>query len=387
LKACEAEQLKKIMSVFFLGHLVGLPTLQSILTKFEILSNSPQIQYKKLCKSLTDHKLRLIFEYIFEQQLSLDLEKLAQKDRSCFSRELVTFVVDESIFKQWLQSQPAESGFGKFFSGQFKASVYGWKILTLGVCVAGVMYPLYFEFVKKEEKAVEVAEKLIKKAGNWLKKMKEAGIQLPRLPLSCDSGYSHPLLAGACVEHDLIYISVPKKSHLFEIDGKKVKLSAWIEKGFIPHEKKHQKAEQDLGEKTAFVKRVRAKYLSQDKEVTLLFFRLNGSGKVSVIYSTDKNIFAKTLRRHWFERTYIEQFFKLLKHVLKIEQARTRSRADFEIKLFRFAFMAWHAQRIVSFIRKKMKGFADKGLIEVQRIPCSDHDFLDLLQKNINPKS
>ncbi|TAF31269.1 MAG: hypothetical protein EAZ67_13125 [Cytophagales bacterium] len=39
----------------------------------------------------------------------------------------------------------------------------------------------------------------------------------------------------------------------------------------------------------------------------MLAFRLNGSNKVSVIYSTSQTIFAKTLRRHWFQRTYIDR--------------------------------------------------------------------------------
>jgi hypothetical protein len=76
LQACQMEQLKKIMTLFFLGQLVGLPTLQSILTKFEIASNGHQIKYKKLCRNLTNNKLRLIFEYIFQHQLKEDLRKL-----------------------------------------------------------------------------------------------------------------------------------------------------------------------------------------------------------------------------------------------------------------------------------------------------------------------
>jgi hypothetical protein len=286
-------------------------------------------------------------------------------------------VLDDSIFKQWLENQEAD--FGKFFSGQFKASVYGWKVLSLGVCIDGVMYPLYFEFVKKEGNAV--AEKLIEKTGLWLKGI---GFQLPRLALSCDSGYSSASLADACEKAALIYISVPKKSHLFEINNQKIKLSTWIEQVFIGAEKEDRSLPE--AEKRAFTMRLRAKYLSQDKEVTLLVFRLNGSGKVSVIYSTEKNIFAKTLRRHWFQRTYIEQFFKIVKHVLKIEQARTRNQSDFEIKLFRFAFLAWHVQKIVGFVRRKIKDFSKKGFIALQRILCSDADFLDLLQDQLGSK-
>ena len=182
-----------------------------------------------------------------------------------------------------------------------------------------------------------------------------------------------------------MYISVPKKNHYFEIKGEKIKLSDWIEEEYLVAEKAHQDQEKDLpeAEKTAFVLRQRAHYCAQNQELTLLAFRLNGSKKVSVIYSPDKNIFAKTLRRHWFQRTYIEQFFKTLKHVLQISEARVRTKADFEAKLLRFAWLAWHTQILVRFLRKKSKDFAGKGFIALQRILNSDPDFLDLLQSHL----
>lgn len=222
------------------------------------------------------------------------------------------------------------------------------------------MYPLYFEFVKKapkHEKAVEVAQKLVKSWADFKTKMQAKDMTFPRLHLSCDSGYSDKALAEVCEANDLVYISVPKKSHNVEIDGKKIKLSDWIDRVYLEAEKVHQAQAKDLPEeqKTGFVLRQRANYCAQKQEVTLLAFRLNGSQKVSVIYSTDKNIFAKTLRRHWFQRTYIKQFFKTLKHALRISQARVRTKEDFECKLLHFAFLGLQAQKLVRFLRKKSR--------------------------------
>ena len=392
--------LQKMQGIFFLGQLVGLPTLQSILTKFGIQSNGLQVNYKKLCKDLSIHKIRSIFEFIFENQVAEALQKLSEKDSSAWSRELVTLVLDDSIFRQWLQSQNLvadfESFYACFFSGQYKAAVYGFKVLTLAVSIDGVLYPLYFGFVKKApkdapkvEKAVEVAQKLVKRWGDFKAKMQSKGTTLPPLHLSCDSGYSDKNLAEVCEKNDLVYISVPKKSHNFEIDGKKIKLCDWIAQVYLKAEKAHQAQEKDLPkeQQTAFVLRQRASYCAQNQDVTLLAFRLNGSKKVSVIYSTDKCIFAKTLRRHWFQRTYIEQFFKTLKHVLQISEARVRTKDDFECKLLRFAFLALQVQKLVRFLRKKIKNFARKGFIALQRSLNSDPDFLDLLQSELNTNS
>lgn len=393
--------LQKMQHLFFLGQLVGLPTLQSILTKLGIQSNGMQVKYKKLCKALSIHKLRGIFEIIFENQIEQALQKLSEKDSSAWSRSLVTLVLDDSIFRQWLQSQNLvkdfEGFYGCFFSGQYKAAVYGFKVLTLGLSIEGVLYPLYFEFVKKApkdalkgapkvEKAVEVAQKLVKRWADFKAKMQAKGIALPHLHLSCDSGYSDKALAEVCEKNDLVYISVPKKSHHVEIDGKKIKLCDWLDQVYLEAEKAHQAQEKDLPEeqKTGFVLRQRANYCAQKQEVTLLAFRLNGSQKVSVIYSTSKHIFAKTLRRHWFQRTYIEQFFKTLKHVLHISEARVRNKDDFEGKLLHFAFLALQAQKLVRFLRKKIKDFMGKGFIALQRILNSDPVFFDLLQSELN---
>lgn len=401
LSAAQTASLQKMMSIFFLGQLVGLPTLNSILTKFEIKSNSLQVNYKKLCKELTESKLRKIFEYIFEQQLQDKLAKMTKKDTSCWSRELVTVVLDDSVFKQWLQNQDAfqsmQGCYGSFFSGQYHTQVYGFKSTLLGVCVSGMLYPLYIDFVLKKapshsETSITVAQKLIKKWTSFNEKLKISGIVLPKIHFSCDNGYSNDSLEKTCQESNLIYISVPQKGHYFEINQQKIKLSSWIETVYIPAEKAYQtQQEQLLVNKEIesiepFTYRFRAKYCSQNKDVTMLAFRLNGSRKVCVVYTSDKNIFAKTLRRHFFQRTSIEQFFKILKHIFKIQEARISDKGEFEVKLLRYAFMAIHAQLLVRYIRSRIKEFREKGFIAIQRILCSDKDFLDLLQQKINTK-
>ena len=248
------------MQIFFICELVGLPTLNSILEKFDIKSNSQQINYKKICKSLTVSKLSKIFEYIFEHEVSKEMIELSQKDSSIWSKELVTVVLDDSIFRQWLEQGLVKQGldeyYGKYFSGQFGTAVYGYKVVTLGVCINGILYPLYFDFAKKGEKstspnsiknpdrAIVVAQKLVKKWGSLVENIKKQGIKLPDIHMSCDSGYNDIVLAQICEDNHLIYISVPKKSHCIEIEGKKSKLSELVEKEFIPLEKQHQQQQQ-----------------------------------------------------------------------------------------------------------------------------------------------
>lgn len=172
-----------LMQVFFLGELVGLPTLNSILVKFGIKSNLHQIKYKGLCKHLTISKVRKMYEYVFEHQLIEELKKMSQKDSSCWSKKLVTVVLDDSVFKQWLQSNLEQKGldeyYGIFFSGQYRSTVHGYKVVTLGAVIDGIFYPLYFDFVRKKvegvetEKSTKVAEKLVKKWGLLVASLKK----------------------------------------------------------------------------------------------------------------------------------------------------------------------------------------------------------------------
>jgi hypothetical protein len=72
--------------------------------------------------------------------------------------------------------------------------------------------------------------------------------------------------------------------------------------------------------------------------------------------------------------------------VLKISEARVRTKAQFENKWWHFAFMALQAAKLIRFIRRKCKEFHRKGFIFLQRMLCSDPDFLYLLQKQIHLK-
>lgn len=400
-KDCTKEQLstlRKFMELFLVGQLVGLPTLNAILTRYGIISNNHQKKYKSIHKNLSNKILIKIFEFIFENHLSTELQEMLKKDESIWSKKLVTVIIDDSIFRQWLKNfkdvKSFEDCYDKFFSGQFKAPVYGQKVVTLGLSINGILYPLYFGLAKKGKKsgatkaeiATGVAIKLVKKWREFLEKHNLTKLLEKELHFSCDNGYSDLELEQTCQTNGLIYISVPKKSHIILIRNKKHNISNYIEEHYLVAEQEHLEMEKHLSkdEKTPFTMRVRATYQAfENKEVVLLFFRLDGSKNVSCIYSTKINIFAKTLRHHWFQRTYIEQFFRLLKHTLQIAQVITGSRNDFELKIFRFFFIALHAQKLVAFFRKRQPKYRHVGFQVIQRQLVCDNFFFDLLQKLI----
>ena len=137
------------MSVFYLGQLVDLPSLNAILLAHGITSNRHQCQYNNLCKRLTNNKIRLLFECIFAHVLESKLVELSAKSDSTWSRMEVTAVLDDSIFRQWLENMADDGYFKSWFSGQIGRTTYGFKVLTFGVVIEGVFYPLFLDFVKK----------------------------------------------------------------------------------------------------------------------------------------------------------------------------------------------------------------------------------------------
>ena len=374
------------MSIFYLGQLVDLPSLNAILLAHGIKSNTQQNQYNNLCKRLTNSKIRLIFESIFAQVLESKLLELSSKSGSTWSRMEVTAVLDDSIFRQWLENMQDDEYFKAWFSGQIGRTAYGFKVLTFGVVIDGVFFPLFLDFVKKGAKndpqSIPSAVKAVEKWGEFVAKLRKKGIILPKIPLSCDNGYSDKRLEQACNKNELVYISVPKKSHIIETETGEMNLSTFIETEFLVAEQAHQLAENELkgAEKTAFLIRKRCFYKALGKEVTFLFFRLKDSKKVSIIYCNDKNISAKSLRRHWFQRTQIEQFFRLLKHTLKIAEAKTKNKNEFEIKLFRFAFIGLQAQLFTRFVRKRIKQCRKLGFEQIRRCIIFQITKIDILE-------
>jgi hypothetical protein len=388
---------------------------------------------------LTNKHLHALYEAVFEHILMQELGGLLSKHSSALSRELVTVVLDDSVFKMWLAGQMEAIGIDKCefykrcFSGQMHQVVWGYQVVVLGVNIGAVFFPLYFECVRKtpasvaaeqvkyeaimtewkdecekrtaliaeikakkaviatkEDKEVikslrtdlktlnitiknlkikvksakpakkipektAIAAKLMRKMGIFIQKMRLKYPEMADLNFSCDSGYSDKTLLDVAAECHINYISVPKKAHYFTIGDAKTTLGDYIETIYKPAETAYNDAQSTLAaaKQDQFTMRVRGYYHALGCDVTILIFRLLNSKKITAIYTPNKTIFAKTLRRHWFARTQIEQFFKMLKHFMHIEQTRPRNKHNFEYKMLRFAFIAYQINQFIRILRKK----------------------------------
>jgi hypothetical protein len=362
--------IKKYLMLFFVGHLVGLRTLNSLIEHFSLSSNTLSAKYTKLCSQLKNSDISSFFSKVFEQILSNKFAELSEKHPCIFSRETTTAVLDDSVFRCWLESQDEDTlkFHNRFFSGQYGCVVSGFQVVVFGISIGDTFYPLYLDFVQKSVKEGDskattdkypAAVRLINKWKEFHKKLKDSNVKIKNLYLSCDSGYNHSEIIAAWGSK---LISVPKKNNKVTIDGISWKITDYIEKVFLVEEK----AALLVAPNKAFTKRVRAKYHCRNVEVTLLFFRYNKSKNVSVVYSTDLLIKEKTIRRNWFQRTYIEQYFKIIKHVLQIQQTRPQSKSRFEINLCMYMFLALQVQCLTKWIRKECDIYERKGFVNLR---------------------
>jgi hypothetical protein len=212
---------------------------------------------------------------------------------------------------------------------------------------------------KSQDFGAAVACRLITQLSDFWQKSRQKYPNLPKkLFLSVDNGYNKPEILDCCTQKELILLCVPKKNELFKIEDKEQSLQKWIDSEYLEREMT------DSDDLKPFTWRVKAQYIAKSIPVTLLFFRLNRSRKVSVIYCPDTHdptIFAKTMRHHWFCRTQIEQFFRTVKHILKIQEAKSQFFFEMDIKLGRFFWLALDAQYFTKQIRKTFKKLRKVG--------------------------
>lgn len=372
-------RLRRVLDIMLIGELYGLHTLKSILESFEIKSsNLYKIWQEHTYLQIKNMTTRLSIDYFRDE-----MKSLMSKSDSSWSRKSVTIIADDSIFKQWLKNMPRGEFYDKFYSGQYHCSVYGFKVQLVGVSIGNDFHPLFFQLISKKEKSKKKVIKLIKKSYEIFVEISDKQeFVIPNLYLSVDSGFTDSDLIKFCESKKIGFIGVPKKNNKFTIDGKQTNLKSFIESEYLLAEEIHNKNGTD---KTFFMRK-KAYFHAEEREVVLLFFRLNGSKKITVIFCTDCLIMAKTLRRRFFQRTKIELFFRFLKDTLKIQKSKSTGYTDFVKKLSLFILKAIICLQFEKCCRKKFNQFKDWSFTKLRHHIIYQNLEKTLLEKLVKNK-
>jgi len=375
---------KRVLNIMSLGSLYGLNTLSQILSALHIKSNN----LHKIWRSATYQQVQNFVKHFGEDNFKTHLLILAKKDASAWSRAKVTIIADDSIFRQWLKNMPKGEEFAKFFSGQYHKTVYGFRVSLVGVALGDTFYPLYFLIVPKGECSKKAALKSLKKAHQLINKtLEQQQLSSPNLSFSVDSGFTDKDLIAYCEAQDIRFIGVPKKNNKFQIGRYDLNLKNYIEKIFLKKEQQYlAKCKAQNIEPKPFYWRTKGFYQALGRKVTLVFFRLKDSKKVSIIFCNDLEVSAKFMRWRFFQRTKIEQFFRLLKDTLKIQQTKSVDAESFVKKLATCIFKAMVCQNFRIYCNKKFKDFRDWAFTKLRLHIIYDHVELDMLEQLVKNK-
>ena len=347
-----------------LGEFFGLKTLHQLLTSYGVSSSRPHQIWQRVS---TQELVKLLNQALWRLFIP-EFQRLIARSGSTHSRENLTLVIDGSIFRQWLPQEKLGKFFGKYFSGQTHSTTYGLSLIVCGMSIGEIFYPLHFQLRRKDQTEVEVAERILPQVHRKLARL-TCPEEWPQLYLSVDSGFRSPELISLCHGLGLHYIGVPKTPHVVTFQGEKLNI-----KDLIKQFEALESQALTRPEPPPFTWRIRVYYQCIGREVTLLLFRLKGSRKVSVIFSPSLEIKAKTLRRHWFARTKIEQLFRTLKHELQIQRNTTYNRLTF-LKHFALGLVkALHAQLWVRTLKRTHKSLRRIGHLGAQHL-ISFHQF------------
>lgn len=174
-----------------------------------------------------------------------------------------------------------------------------------------------------------------------------------------DNGFNDKELFDKCAKLGLIPLFIPlfipTKSEIIEFENTRTSFAELIKLQFLPQEEAFFADENNKNKH--FLLRLRVFYKKMNRFVTIIIFRFNKSSKVTIVFTDNKEIKAKTMRWHFFQRTQIEQFFRLVKHTLQIRQSKSDDFKSFSKKLALFFLKALFAFTFRNFCRKHFKRF------------------------------
>jgi hypothetical protein len=387
---------QKTQILLLVGEFFGCHTLNQILSVAMVKSGT----WPTRLASLTYRQIELAVCAILKEAALNALTELAKKSESSWSRAAVSLVIDDSIFKLWLthgKVDPATAEyFDRYFSGQSKSVVYGFRITLCGLAIEDTFYPMYFALTKKTDNTRQIACDLLNQAHKDITSMcKKEKVTIPNLFLSVDSGFHGLELLNLCATFatttlPITLVCVPKNNHIIEIQATKDtpefrgKLPEFIDKYFKIAEAKFYEDPNNKDEH--FTMRLKINYVSVDTELIILIFRFKKSQKVSVIYTTDLNIKAKTLRHRWFQRTHIEQFFRILKDTLKIQLSKSTDKNGFVKKFCIKLFQALHIQLFRNYCRKRFRYFRKMAFPTIRLLMIANLDIYEILKNMLCEK-
>ncbi|WP_330203410.1 hypothetical protein [Cyanobacterium sp. Dongsha4] len=263
--------------------------------------------------SWTLYKLQKVLKLLMVNVAVEQLQIIEKKSNSTQSRAKITFAVDDSVIDR--VGKRLRCTF-TWYSGRWKKVVNGQNILGIILTINGKAIPIGLKYCSKQgRKNTDKPSILIA----MLKEIKEEclkeNINISKYPITLDSWYVSKQLKEQLDELGFTKIIMAgKSSYVFEGEDFKGKGSEW--------KKRVDYQENQWGIDVPCVR----KKLSNPTfgELNWLFFQKSNSSCYLLMDLSSISLRGVEIWRIWSAHNIIEQFWKMLKSVLKIAEMKLR---------------------------------------------------------------
>jgi len=263
--------------------------------------------------SWTPYKLKKVLKLMMINMAVEQLQIIEKKSNSTQSRANITLAIDDSVIDR--VGKRLRCTF-TWYSGRWKKVVNGQNMLGIILTMNGKAMPIGLKYCSKQgRKNTDKPSILIA----MLKEIKEEclkeNIDITKYPITLDSWYVSKTLKEQLYELGFTKIIVAGKgSYVFEGENFRGKGSEWKKR--VDYQKNQWGID---------VPCVRKKLLNPTfGELNLLFFQKSNSSCYLLMNLSSISLRAAEIWRIWAAHNIIEQFWKILKSVLKIAEMKLR---------------------------------------------------------------
>lgn len=245
---------------------------------------------------------------------SIMIKYAINKSPATLSRMRITLCVDDTVVDR---TGKLISLTYNWFSGKHKNTVHGQNIIAITIKIGKRIIPLNIRPVGKQGRGNTSKPDIFRDMlHEVLDFFQQKGINLTQFPITFDSWYGSKKLVDMLFEEKFTQILIHAKgNYVFNIDGKKQKLSA--------HKKDIQFQQSAWGCKGIPTIRKSAESPTFGK-VLLLFFK--DGERVNCIMVFGRKLRASEMMSIWKQHHSIECFWRRLKSDLQIHKVRMRDR-------------------------------------------------------------
>jgi hypothetical protein len=261
----------------------------------------------------TVYKLKKVLKLMMIHQAIEQLQKIEQKSHSTKSRANITLAIDDSVIDR--VGKRLRCTFS-WYSGRWKKVVNGQNILGIILTINGKAMPMGLQFCSKQgRKNTDKPSLLI----GMLKEIKEECLQknidITKYAITMDSWYVSNTLKEELYQLGFKKIIVAGKSnYIFEGEDFRGKASEW--KTRVNYQENQWGID---------VPSARKNLLNPTfGKVNLLFFRKSKTNCYLLINLSSISLRGAQIWRLWTAHNVIEQFWKILKSVIKIGEMKLR---------------------------------------------------------------